>query len=127
MYILHHIYHHCHLLFRSRHADECLNHLYDSFDTLPELVNSSQLDPAYDVSMSMGVLTVHVGSAVGTYVINKQTPNKQIWLSSPVSGPKRYDRVENGQWVYKHDGKTLHDLLTDEFRNIYSNKKIKII
>lgn len=21
---------------------------------------------------------------IGTYVINKQTPNKQIWLSSPV-------------------------------------------
>lgn len=26
----------------------------------------------------------------GTYVINKQPPNKQIWLSSPVSGPDRY-------------------------------------
>ena len=24
-------------------------------------------------------------------MINKQTPNRQIWLSSPVSGPKRYD------------------------------------
>ena len=29
-----------------------------------------------------GVLTVKVGDH-GTYVINKQTPNKQIWLSSP--------------------------------------------
>ena len=30
-----------------------------------------------------GVLTVKMGSDLGTYVINKQTPNKQIWLSSP--------------------------------------------
>lgn len=30
---------------------------------------------------------------IGTYVLNKQPPNKQIWLSSPKSGPKRYDYV----------------------------------
>jgi hypothetical protein len=31
-----------------------------------------------------GVLTVHLGADRGTFVINKQTPNRQIWLSSPV-------------------------------------------
>lgn len=30
-----------------------------------------------------GVLTIKLGGDLGTYVINKQTPNKQIWLSSP--------------------------------------------
>ncbi|EGT54939.1 hypothetical protein CAEBREN_28735, partial [Caenorhabditis brenneri] len=44
----------------------------------------------------MGVLTVNVSKTVGTYVINKQSPNKQIWLSSPMSGPKRYDLEEEG-------------------------------
>lgn len=34
-------------------------------------------------SPQSGVLTVNVGGDHGTYVINKQTPNKQIWLSSP--------------------------------------------
>lgn len=29
------------------------------------------------------VLTLKLGS-LGTYVINKQTPNRQIWMSSPV-------------------------------------------
>ena len=29
----------------------------------------------------------------GTYVINKQPVNHEIWLSSPVSGPKRF------QWL----------------------------
>ena len=37
------------------------------------------------------MLTAALGGGLGTYVINKQSPNRQIWLSSPVSGPKRYD------------------------------------
>lgn len=42
--------------------------------------------------LQAGVLTI-VFPPRGTYVLNKQPPNKQIWLSSPVSGPKRYDYV----------------------------------
>jgi len=63
---------------------------------------------------------------IGTYVINKQPPNKQIWLSSPISGPKRFDYgvVGEGQnekegggkgdWVYLRDGSSLGDLLLKE-------------
>lgn len=62
-----------------------------------------------------GVLTVSFGSPYGTYVINRQTPNRQIWLSSPLSGPKRYDFVEEQKcWIYKHDGRSLHELLQSE-------------
>ena len=45
-----------------------------------------------DVEYSAGVLNLKMPDK-GTYVINKQPPNKQIWLSSPVSGPKRFDYV----------------------------------
>lgn len=53
----------------------------------------------------------------------RQSPNRQIWLSSPISGPKRYDFVPvndqtadkcQGYWIYKHDGVTLHELLQQE-------------
>ncbi len=59
-------------------------------------------------------------------MINKQPPNKQIWLSSPKTGPKRYDYViigdgqdqkqdtAVGDWVYLRDGSTLNDLLAEE-------------
>jgi len=67
------------------------------------------------------VLTVKFGEPHGTYVINRQTPNKQIWLSSPKSGPKRYDFM-NGQWIYKHDGKSLHELLDDEIPTIVKSQ-----
>jgi frataxin len=69
-----------------RYSEETLHNLMDFFDVLPDRV---QTDDNYDVSYSMGVLTVKAGASVGTYVINKQTPNRQIWLSSPMSGPKR--------------------------------------
>ena len=68
-----------------------------------------------------GVLTIT--HPQGTYVLNKQPPNKQIWLSSPVSGPKRYDYVADqhrkegdgdGEWVYLRDGSTLDELLLEE-------------
>jgi hypothetical protein len=46
-----------------------------------------------------GVLTLSLGDR-GTYVINKQPPNKQIWLSSP----KRY--------AVRHTSVRLHKCLT---------------
>ena len=70
---------------------------------------------------------------MGTYVINKQPPNKQIWLSSPIrhgsvlfapctyvilsptSGPKRYDYSETKRaWVYSRDDQPLGSLLKKE-------------
>ena len=62
----------------------------------------------------------------GTYIVNKQPPNKQIWLSSPLSGPKRYDwcvvgegqhekeGTGGGNWVYARDGSSLNELIRDE-------------
>ena len=53
-------------------------------------------------------------------MLNKQPPNRQIWLSSPVSGPKRYDWVTQGQdvksgkWLYSRDGSSLTELLEGE-------------
>jgi len=75
--------------------------------------------------LQAGVLTLTF-PPVGTYVINKQPPNKQIWLSSPISGPKRYDWVVvsegqnskegtgGGEWVYLRDMSTLRELLMTE-------------
>jgi frataxin len=45
-----------------------------------------------DISYSQGVLNINLG-ALGVWVINKQTPNRQIWWSSPISGPRRYEYI----------------------------------
>lgn len=54
-----------------------------------------------------------------------------MWLSSPTSGPKRYDFIPTnaevgdkceGYWIYKHDGKTLHELLQEEIPKLVRMK-----
>jgi len=91
-------------------ADETLDALAELFEDLGETPSSPK---DYDVQLSDGVLTVNLGAGRGIYVINKQSPNKQIWLSSPTSGPKRYD-FTNGTWIYTHDRVSLHSLLSAE-------------
>ncbi|XGW08789.1 hypothetical protein V3C99_011252 [Haemonchus contortus] len=101
-------------------AEESLERLSDYLDTLPDQL---QVSPDYDVTNAMGVLTVVISKKIGTYVINKQSPNRQLWLSSPISGPKRYDLVDH-RWIYSHDNEALDTLLTREFRKIFGTDGI---
>ena len=64
-------------------SDETLEALYDDL-TETNSTTESILDEL-DVNISQGVLTI-VKSSKGTWVINKQTPNRQLWWSSPISG-----------------------------------------
>ncbi|KAJ3276249.1 hypothetical protein HDV01_005697 [Terramyces sp. JEL0728] len=76
----------------------------------------------YDVLYSSGVMTLKLGEK-GTYVVNKQPPNKQIWLSSPMSGPKRFDlNSTKDMWVYSRTGIGINDLLDRELSELLSSK-----
>ncbi|XP_041255034.1 frataxin, mitochondrial [Onychostruthus taczanowskii] len=99
-------------------AEETLDSLADFFE---DLADKPFTPEDYDVSLGSGVLTVKLGGDMGTYVINKQTPNRQIWLSSPTSGPKRYDWTGRN-WVYSHDRVSLHELLSKEFSTALKTK-----
>jgi len=102
-------------------VNETLESLGDKFS---ELIEDHSAFEGADVTLSDGVLTVNLGSEFGIYVINKQTPNKQIWLSSPISGPQRFDFVRGGSegssvvaqdsWIYSHSGQSLHQVLDRE-------------
>jgi len=95
-----------------KHADEVLDQFSEDFS---DIVDEHENGADYEVFFSDGVLTLQLGDAHGTFVINKQTPNKQIWLSSPFSGPKRYayDAAAD-QWMYDHDDVALHKRLSEE-------------
>ena len=43
-----------------------------------------------DLTLADGVLSV-ASPARGTWVLNKHGPTRQIWLSSPVSGPRKFN------------------------------------
>ncbi|KAI8888250.1 Frataxin [Backusella circina FSU 941] len=93
-----------------RLADQYLEHIVEK---LEEIGDETDL-PGYDIEYSQGVMTLSLGEH-GTYVINKQPPNHQIWLSSPVSGPQRYDFDETHHtWFYHRDNHTLQEILESE-------------
>lgn len=74
--------------------------------------------PGQDVVGADGVLTLSLGRH-GTWVLNKQAPNRQLWYSSPKSGPKRYDfSPESSRWVNSKDKHLLQQLLTDELNDV---------
>ncbi|KAF1829991.1 Frataxin [Decorospora gaudefroyi] len=93
-------------------------------EVLQRLEEAQEKDPGIEVDFSAGVL--EVTAQQNTFVLNKQPPNKQIWLSSPISGPKRFDWVVAqegidfkegggvGDWIYVRDGSSLTEILRKE-------------
>ncbi|WVW87048.1 iron donor protein CyaY [Kwoniella bestiolae CBS 10118] len=70
----------------------------------------------WEVEYSSGVMTLLLPPH-GTYVINKQPPNLQIWMSSPVSGPSRFDYISSKGWVHHRDESIVFSkLLEGELR-----------
>eukprot|EP01120_Amphizonella_sp_Union-15-10_P015486 TRINITY_DN7980_c0_g1_i1.p1 TRINITY_DN7980_c0_g1~~TRINITY_DN7980_c0_g1_i1.p1 ORF type:complete len:186 (+),score=31.32 TRINITY_DN7980_c0_g1_i1:54-560(+) len=96
-------------------ADETLHQLLEKLEEL-ESLNI----PNFDVFEHDGVLELNLGDS-GTYIINKQSPNKQIWYSSPISGPKRfyYDKKKE-EWCHTRDGQTLKTLLSTDISKLLS-------
>ena len=86
-------------------ADEALDTILEKADELSDARDDVECE------LSSGVLTLKTPE--GTWVLNKQVPNRQLWLSSPVSGPCRYEYVE-GTWTHTRDGSSLDELLERE-------------
>lgn len=95
-------------------ADDTLNAIQDAVEEALESL--SEVDE-YEITNASGVLTMKLPPH-GTWVINKQTPNRQLWWSSPLSGPKRYEYVD-GEWISTKDGLVLGPVLVQELRRIY--------
>ena len=97
------------------------NHFLEHLQLAVEAVDSAQVD---DVSLSDGVLNIE--TTAGTFVVNKQAPKMQLWLSSPISGPLHYDmRVGEGDavWVCDKDGHDLRRRLEEELRTVLQMKE----
>lgn len=72
-------------------ADATLDEVVDRLGVLDDCPALEGKDDELDVNYSMGVMNIILGQQYGTWVINKQTPNRQLWWSSPLSGPRRYE------------------------------------
>lgn len=69
--------------------DELCSSLSILVDDLMDLVDAEDIDLEY----AQGVLSLRLGEKFQhkTWVLNKQGPNRQIWWSSPLSGPRRFE------------------------------------
>lgn len=91
--------------------------IHDLLEKIEEYGDSVDID-GFDIDYGNEVLTVKLGD-LGTYVINKQTPNRQIWISSPVSGPSRFDWDPNAEsWVYRRTKANLFEVLESELEQL---------
>ncbi|CCF56124.1 hypothetical protein KAFR_0A06890 [Kazachstania africana CBS 2517] len=93
-------------------SDKFLDDLLDKLEFLSEKYPNE----VPDIELNHGVMTLEVAK-IGTYVINKQPPNKQIWLASPVSGPDRFD-FYRGDWISLRNNLKLRDVLHQELKEV---------
>ena len=66
-------------------SEASLNNLLERMEAKEHFLPST-----FDAEYSQGVLTIKFYSEA-IDVLNKQPPNQQIWLSSPFSGPRRFE------------------------------------
>jgi frataxin len=111
-----------------RVADGTLRAIQDAideaFEGYDDAGNGGAAPTEYELNVASGVMTLSLPGR-GTWVLNKQTPNRQIWWSSPLSGPKRFEYIE-GAWCSTKDGLTLGPLLVQELRHVHPNLEIDL-
>ncbi|KAJ5079647.1 frataxin [Anaeramoeba ignava] len=97
-------------------ANVALSTILDFFESCEDDFSKKGFD--IETSLSSGVLTVKIEKK-GTYVINKQTPTRQIWVSSPLTGPIKFDQnLQNNDWVCSRNNQYLSDFLSKEISEI---------
>lgn len=76
-----------------------------------------------EADLDSGVLTITLPTR-RQFVINKHTPSRQIWVSSPVSGAGYFEYTE-GKWLPKRrntdSGKDLNSFIKDELTGLLAN------
>ncbi|CAN0914734.1 Frataxin, mitochondrial [Linum grandiflorum] len=91
--------------------------IHDLQDKLEEYGDTVQVD-GFDIDYGNEVMTLELGE-LGTYVLNKQTPNRQLWLSSPVSGPSRFDWDRDAEaWIYQRTKASLARVFESELQQL---------
>jgi len=83
---------------------------------IAEKIESADTECIIDVDLHDGILTLETER--GVFVVNRQSAAKEIWLSSPISGPYHFV-FKDGNWISTKSGDDeLFDLLFGEIGTI---------
>lgn len=88
-----------------------------TLNRLSGMIEALDEDDALEIEQSSGMLSIELPSGK-QFVINRQIPTRQIWLSSPLSGGLRFDYDEDEKaWVLS-DGRRLDTLLKADLETL---------
>lgn len=95
----------------------------EGIENVAEEFADADPDERVEVEFSGDVLEISVRGG-GTFVLNKQTPNRQVWLSSPVTGPQRYNFcLRSAMWRNARDDDVeLTALLADDLEQLLGTR-----
>ncbi len=79
---------------------------------IAETIEDADPNGEIDIDLNDGILTLITNH--GTFIINKQSVAKEIWLSSPISGPYHF-AFKDEMWLSR-DNVELFDILTKELQ-----------
>jgi frataxin len=86
-------------------AGETLEHIAEIIDDV--------LGDEIDVDIQRGIVTLELPGG-GQYILNQHAPNREIWLSSPVSGAAHF-AYDEGRWVSTREPRVvLEEVLAAE-------------
>lgn len=89
-------------------ADAALNRLC----VMAEALDESDI---LEVEQMSGMLSIELPSG-RQFVVNRQIPTRQLWLSSPISGGLRFDYDETSQNWALSDGRRLDTMLKTDLQ-----------
>jgi frataxin len=100
-----------------KEVDKIMHNIFDKID-------EKEYDITENITYTEGVLNIRF-SPNKNYVLNIQRPNLQIWLSSPFSGPQRFEfDKETKTWKQIRTGENILDILEKEFNQILKMNNI---
>ena len=77
---------------------------------------TENFEEKYDLDYTVTDQILRINFSNHSIVINTQTPNRQLWYSSTISGPQRFD-YNDGKWVNKTGG-VIDDILHNDLSHL---------
>jgi iron donor protein CyaY len=87
------------------------------YETLSKGVLNKILDSAGDLDASLRNNVLEIKTGTGVYIVNRQPFKRELWVSSPRSGPHHF-RYVNGEW--RDRNKEILNLLGKELSLTFS-------
>jgi len=88
---------------------------------LAGMVEAMDSEDVLEVEQTSGMLTIEMPSGK-QFVLNRQIPTRQIWLSSPLSGGLRFDYDEDEKLWKLPDSRRLDTLLKADLETLLEDE-----